>query len=194
MTEEPDGRRRRTERSKTAIAKALMEALRETGQPPTAEDIAVRAKVSRRSVFRLFEQMDDLYAEVIELIQAEVRARLDGPGLPGLPLPERITGFIGRLTALYEDVTPMRRHAERLRGKYPIIDARLLQDNKDLARYIEVLFGKNVKAKHRAELTSIVSALELALSWQAWDTLRTTQGLSAGKAREVIRRIVSALI
>ena len=191
--EDLDGRRRRTERSKTAIAKAVLDMVLETGEPPTAEAIAGRANVSRRSVFRLFEQMDDLYAEVIELTQAKALARLEAPGLAGLPLDQRVTGFVERLTTLYEDIAPMRRLAERLRSRHSVIDARLCQDARDLARYGNALFRSELKGEG-AERDATSQALALALSWQAWEALRATQGLSVKKSREVVQKILTALL
>lgn len=187
-----DGRRLRTERSRTAIAKAVMDIVRETGMSPTADDVAARANVSRRSVFRLFEQMDDLYAEVIVLTQAEARARLEAPGLLEAPVAERIKVFVERLTSLYEDVAPMRRLAERLRVQHAIIDNRLRQDTRDVSLYIKLIFGRELAGKTRAELETTLGAIELALSWHAWDALRSAQNLSVKKAREVIRTIVGA--
>lgn len=192
--QDTDGRRRRTERSKTAIAKAVMELVRETGVEPTADAVAERAQVSRRSVFRLFEQMDDLYVEVIVLAHAEVQSRLDTARLAKLALRERVAGCIERLADIYEDVLPMRRLAERLRAQHPVIDRRLRQDTSDLARYLTALFRTELAKHDRAARETIFSALELTVSWQAWDTLRTAQGLSAKKARAVLQATMFSLL
>ena len=59
-----DGRLRRSERSRELIADALYELLAEGDIEPSAQKVADRAGVGIRTVFRLFSDMDALYATV----------------------------------------------------------------------------------------------------------------------------------
>src|SRR5262249_1506333 len=76
-----DGRQRRSERSRGAIVQALFELTRAGELEPTAQQVAARARVGIRSVFRHFADMDSLYAElgaqvrasVMPLLRAEIR-------------------------------------------------------------------------------------------------------------------------
>jgi AcrR family transcriptional regulator len=56
----PDGRHARFERNKTEVVRALLSLIRERGVVPTVEVIARRAHVSRRSVFRFFDDRESL--------------------------------------------------------------------------------------------------------------------------------------
>lgn len=62
-----DGRRMRTERGRTAVVEALIELVNE-GQYPTVAQIAERAGVSERTVFRYFPDREAMYtAAAVEI-------------------------------------------------------------------------------------------------------------------------------
>ena len=58
----PDGRRLRSERSKQAIIDAMMDMISEGNLMPTARQVSERAGVGIRSVFRHFEDMENLFS------------------------------------------------------------------------------------------------------------------------------------
>lgn len=60
-----DGRHRRVEEGKSAVYQALVEHFDEGGQFPTIAQIAARAGISERTVFRYFESFDDLIAGMV---------------------------------------------------------------------------------------------------------------------------------
>jgi AcrR family transcriptional regulator len=55
-----DGRVRRSERSRAAIVQALFELIGEGVLLPTADEVADRAAIGIRTVFRQFKDMDTL--------------------------------------------------------------------------------------------------------------------------------------
>ncbi|MBT5683609.1 MAG: TetR family transcriptional regulator, partial [Gammaproteobacteria bacterium] len=59
-----DGRKLRSEDSKRRIVSAMLELVREGRMAPTAEEVAKRAEVGLRTVFRRFKDMESLYAEM----------------------------------------------------------------------------------------------------------------------------------
>ena len=60
-----DGRLLRSERSREQIVDALYELIGEGHMQPTAQQVAERSGVALRSVFRLFSDMDALYATTV---------------------------------------------------------------------------------------------------------------------------------
>ena len=75
-----DGRRRRGLDNRAKIVAALMEIVRSGEVAPGAEQVAARADVGLRTVFRHFQDMDSLYSEVSALMEREfhaVAARVD---------------------------------------------------------------------------------------------------------------------
>src|SRR5512136_2550534 len=73
-----DGRVRRSQRSGHAIVEALMELVGEGVREPTAQQVAARAKVGIRTVFRRFSDMESLFAEMDARLQAEALPLLLG--------------------------------------------------------------------------------------------------------------------
>src|SRR6187549_3462069 len=69
-----DGRRLRSERTRRLIIEAYMALVRETGQMPTAAQIAERAGYSVRSVFERFPDLTALRIAVTDYAIAEGRA------------------------------------------------------------------------------------------------------------------------
>ena len=70
----PDGRRQRGEDNRARIVSAMLEIIHAGDFSPGAEQVAARADVGLRTVFRHFKDMDSLYREMTETIEAELRA------------------------------------------------------------------------------------------------------------------------
>ena len=71
-----DGRRLRSVRSRGAIVNGLFELIGEGNLTPTTHQVAERANVGIRSVFRHFEDMEALYATLDERLTDELRPML----------------------------------------------------------------------------------------------------------------------
>ena len=97
-----DGRTLRRTRNRDAVIVAMLAIIREGNLRPGASEIADRAGVSHRSIFRYFEDLDDLVRTAID--HAFVEA---GP-LAGIPdigigtLDARITTFVDARLSLFE--------------------------------------------------------------------------------------------
>src|SRR4051794_18549457 len=63
---EVDGRRERARRSREAVVDAILALLREGTLRPGVAQIAARADVSERTVFRHFQDLEQLFAEAAE--------------------------------------------------------------------------------------------------------------------------------
>ena len=74
-----DGRRQRSERSRSQIIEAMFSLIREGEMSPSAARVAERAEVGLRTVFRHFEDMDSLYVEMAERISSEVMPKILAP-------------------------------------------------------------------------------------------------------------------
>ena len=62
-----DGRKSRTARSRLAICEACLDLVQEGVLQPSADEIAERAGLSRRSVFNHFADLAELYDAVVEV-------------------------------------------------------------------------------------------------------------------------------
>lgn len=184
---ELDGRVARSERSREAIVDAML-ALVGAGEPsPTAEQVAERARVGIRTVFRHFRDMDSLFATMNARIEARVAVRFATPPPRG-GLDERLRALVERRCRLYETIAPYKRAAALRR-----LDSPFLREN-------HVALVRRLRADLRAWLPEladapepVAEALELVTSFEAWDRLRSDQRLGPARAREVMARAALAL-
>ena len=102
-----DGRRQRSERSRTQIVDALFALIREGDMNPSAARVAERAAVGQRTVFRLFEDMDSLFGEMAEQIQAEIMPIVLAP-YTATDWKDRLGEMVRRRADVYERIFPVR--------------------------------------------------------------------------------------
>lgn len=183
-----DGRRRRSQDSRLRIVRAMLE-LVEAGDPaPGAEQVAARAGVGLRTVFRHFADMDSLYREMSAVIEAEVRAQIERP-FTATELGGRILELIDRRSSIYERIAPYRRAADALRHRSPFLAA-------DHARFVDA--ARNILRQELPQEFAgdrlTFEALDLVLSFESWSRLRQDQGLSLQRTQEVLQMLVLGVI
>jgi AcrR family transcriptional regulator len=184
-----DGRVLRSERSREAIAGALFELVGQGHPEPTAQQVAERAGVGIRTVFRLFSDMEALYATLDARLLAEVMPLLRDAPPEGADLGERATALVADRGALFERVTPYKRASNLKRGRSPF----LADQHRKLVRRLRArLLGWLPELRDAP--ADLVEALDQATSFEAWDRLRSDQHLSRPRARAAMERAVKALV
>jgi AcrR family transcriptional regulator len=182
-----DGRLRRSERSRQAIVGALFERIGEGVLQPTAQQVAERAGVGIRTVFRHFSEMDSLYAAMNARLEGDVRPALAGPRSGSLD--ERIAGLVRQRTQLFERIAPYKRAAnlQRWRSRFLQDRHRLLQRalHDDVRAWLPEIGGLPEDA---------AEAVDLVTSFEAWDRLRADRELSVQGAAAVMGRALRALL
>jgi AcrR family transcriptional regulator len=186
--EPADGRARRSDRSRRAIVEALFALVGEGVLLPTAQQVADRAGVGIRSVFRHFEDMDSLYAELGSRIRTAIAPLTEAP-LPGGSLEQRARELVRRRAALFERIAPYKRAADLQRWSSPF----LREGHRGIVRELRVALLRLLPELERAP-AELTEALDLAASFEAWDRLRSEQRLGPARARAATLRIVLALV
>jgi AcrR family transcriptional regulator len=103
-----DGRVRRGARNRERILEALFELVKGGVLLPTAEQVAERAGVGTRTVFRHFADMESLFAEMEARLEREVRPFLEEPPAAG-SLEERARALVQRRAGLFARIAPFER-------------------------------------------------------------------------------------
>jgi len=188
-----DGRSARAERTRAAVATALLALFQDGQLRPTAAEVAERAGVSLRSVFQHFEDMDSLYAAVAEAQMARL-----GHFIAQVPAKgsrhARIHAFVERRAELLETITPVRR-AALLQEPFSRVLAERLRWAHDMARQeIELTLAPELATVPTGERSDVVWALDVATNWSAWDTSRRMNGLSIEDSKRVMERMIVALM
>jgi len=189
-----DGRRIRSQRSRSAVARALLDLVRETRQMPTVDAVADRANVSRRSVFRLFADTNELIIAATQLQREEVFARFHSRDISGLPEPELITAVAQRLGRLWEYVSPVRDVARSMRAVKPVIDRMLREDEGTHRNYLNTVFTASLNQAAEADRELFLRSMVLASSWPTWIGMRRDQQLTVVEARRVMEHTLRSLL
>ena len=183
-----DGRRERSDASRRKIVEAMLELAREGEPAPSADAVAERAGVGRRTVFRLFKDMESLYREMHATMIARIE-HIRAMEIEGETWRERFACLVDRRVRLFEEIMPIeaaanvhRHQSEFLRNAHAA--------NSSMLRDI-MLFVLPKAAKADADL---VEALDAAMSIETWRRLRWQQGLSAKAARRVMERTANGLL
>ena len=187
-TEETDGRRRRSEDSRARIVAAMLELVHDGDISPGAEQVAARAQVGLRTVFRHFKDMESLYREGSQKIEAELRAVIATP-LTGADWRERINQLIQRRSVAFERIAPYKRAADVHRSESIVLQG----ENVRLIGFLRAVVRNEVPDEVAADPVTF-EALDLLLSYEVWSRLRQDQGLSPKKAATVVEEAVRRLL
>ncbi|HWC39443.1 MAG TPA: TetR/AcrR family transcriptional regulator [Acidimicrobiales bacterium] len=192
-TAELDGRALRSARSREAVVDAMLDLLDEGSLRPGAEEIAARAGVSVRTVFRHFEDLEQLFATATEHQSRRIGPLLLAPPSTGTR-SERVEGLVRDRANLYERIGPVRRAALRHEPFHRAVHEGLIQARRLLRRHLVASFAAELDGLQASDRATTVAALETATSFAAWDNLRVEQRLSVPQARSAVTATVVALL
>jgi AcrR family transcriptional regulator len=183
-----DGRLRRSVRSRQRILDAMLALVGEGELHPTGQQVADRAGVGLRTVFRHFEDMETLYSELRERIEKEVLPQMARRPVRGT-LEERLQAFARGRARLFERIAPYQRSERIHRWSSPVMQ----QSHADLLRdQREHLLGSLPEVE--ALPPALRQAVEVVTGFEFWDLLRTDQGLGVARAEETVRETLRALL
>ncbi len=180
-----DGRHRRGEDSRARIVAAMLELVHGGEVSPGAEQVAARADVGLRTVFRHFKDMDSLYREMSVVIEAEMKTIVERP-FTARDWRERVVELVGRRGAVFERIGPFKRASVVFRHRSRFLEA----DNARLVTALRDILAAQLPPKAAEKL----EILDLLLSFESWSRLRQEQGLSPGQAQETLETTIRTLI
>ncbi|MEE8556769.1 MAG: TetR family transcriptional regulator [Myxococcota bacterium] len=183
-----DGRRMRSARSRESIVHALFELVGEGRLQPTAQQVAERAGVDIRTVFRHFSDMDTLFVEMDQRLRDEVRPLLDDVPADGT-LEDRAAALVARRVEIFERITPYKRSANLQRRRSVFLQ----REHRDHVRMMRVDLMRWLPELSDAP-EDLVEALDQVTSFEAWDRLREEQRLATRRALSAMERSVVALV
>jgi AcrR family transcriptional regulator len=185
---EIDGRRLRSADSRARIVAAMLELIQAGDPSPGAEQVAFRADVGLRTVFRHFKDMDSLYREMSEVIETEVRTIAAQP----FQSPDwrgKLTELVDRRSRVFERIGPFKRAVDVHRHR----SAALAKDSTKLSLELRAILKREMPALVASDLL-LFENLDLLLSFEAWSRLRREQGLSVEDARAVLDAAIHKLV
>lgn len=181
-----DGRSLRGIRNRERIAESLFELIDEGILVPTAEQVANRAEVSTRSVFRHYEDMEGLFAEIAGRLREETVAAIE---VPVGDLDERVLTVVENRARMFERIARFKRSEATQRWRSPFLQ----EHHETLAAELREGLLRNLPelaatGPIRVELADVLT------SFEAWDRMRTLQGLGPGEAKAALLTALRRLL
>ncbi len=183
-----DGRRQRSDRSRRRIIEALFDLIGEGNMSPSAVDVAARAEVGLRTVFRHFEDMDSIYDEMTAELSEAVMPKIKAP-FQATAWREQLMESVEKRADIYEMVFPMKVCMSLRRFQSEFIKAQYEQDVALMRSSLKAILPKEIIANR-----PLFAALETTLAFTSWRRLRQDQSLSIENAKAAIRLILGGLI
>lgn len=187
-----DGRRARALENRRRATRAMLDLIRTSSDLPTAEAVADRAGLSRRTVFRLFEDLDAMRRAAADMLFAEVLERFPPPLTSGHQ-DRDVEALVSHRVSVYEHVMPVRRMAERLKWTVPGVRQDQARGRELERMHLASFLAPHLPADEHAR-REILDALQVATAWGAWATLRDDLGLGKDRAKAVMLRMVRGLV
>lgn len=153
---------------------------------PGSAQIAERAGLSPRSLFRYFDDIDDLTQAAIDRQLAAAQPLLDPGVTAAAPLPERISSLVAARVKLHEATTPGARAARACAHRNPVVDLQVRESRAFLRKQVRMLLP---------ELDpSLLPVTDALLSFETYDLMRADQRQSAAAVTKSLTDALTALL
>jgi AcrR family transcriptional regulator len=189
-----DGRQLRRQRNRESVVDALLELYRGGNLRPSTEEIAARSGLSPRSLFRYFDDADDLTRTAILRIERQAADLFPIDVEPSAELDTRARALVDQRFTLFDTVGSAAA-VSRLRSPFqPILADRLKRNRSLLRSQIESLFAPELTLMERREAGVVVAAADVLTSFESHQLLLRDQQLSAELAKETMSSALVALL
>ena len=190
-----DGRTARRDRNRLAVLDAVLELFEEGNLNPGVHEVADRSGVSLRSVYRYFEDLDDLITAAIDRHLERTRPLFDIDRIGEGPLAERINRFTERRLRLFDAMRVIYRASRVRAASDPDVQSGLMDTYQWLGEQTHKMFapelerldddGSRTDARHTIDLLSQFDSLE---------HLRHRCGLDRDETVDFLRRSLTTVL
>ncbi len=193
-TEEADGRRLRRQRNRQAAVEALLDLYDEGNLRPSTAEVAERAGLSPRSLFRYFDDVDDLARAAVEGQLQRAAPLVPLTVGPDAPLAVRVAALVEQRFRLFDTVAPAAT-VSRLRSPFqPVLATQLRRNRAYLRDQLRTLFAPELAALDAERADEVLAACDVAASFEAHQLLLHDQRLSPERARRAMARSLAAVL
>jgi AcrR family transcriptional regulator len=189
-----DGRHAWRERNRNAVVDALLDLYQEGIAAPSADDIASRSGVSRRSLFRYFDDMDELCRVAIDRQYNRVQHLFPIESFAEGSLDERLDALVSQRVRLFKAIAPVARIARSRAPLQPILQKQLRSDGARLRAQLERQFARELDLLDMTKRLRTLAAADVLTCFEAFDVLTSRQSLSLEEAAAVMRGGLASLL
>lgn len=189
-----DGRTLRRTRNRTAVIAALLEIIREGNLHPGASEIADRAGVSHRSIFRYFDDLDDLVRTAIDYAFAEAGPLADIPDIGEGSLSERIANFVDARVALFQHVDGTMQLARMRAPSIASIDEGIAQIAEQFRTQIAEHFAGELSSTVEADRPLMIDGVLVLTSYDSFTIHLRLLGSDVERIRAAWGTAIAAML
>jgi AcrR family transcriptional regulator len=191
---ELDGRRARRGRNREAVVDALLGLFREGELNPSVASVAERYGVSLRSVFRYFDDLDELGRIAIQRHLDSVGHLFELPNIGEGARADRIDQLVAQRIDLYERVAPVMR-AALIRAPFQAVISTALSRRREYLRdQVRQQFAPELATVSAAEAAVVLSGADVLTSFESMELLRVDHKLTTAKAAAAIKGSLDRLL
>jgi len=189
-----DGRHVRRDRNRDSVVVAMLDLFNEGNYAPSAEEIAERAGLSSRSLFRYFDDIDDLARAAIRHHIERVRPALELDVNHDAPFADRVAAFVDQRLRLFEAIGAIGLVA-RLRAPFQtLIAAELTVARSFLRNQIARLFTVELDAMPTDVGTSMLGTIDVIVSFEGYHLLLDDQQLTTAQIADAWTESLTRLL
>jgi AcrR family transcriptional regulator len=189
-----DGRAAIRDRNRDAVLDAVLDLFSEDNLSPGPDEVALRAGLSVRSVYRYFDDHDALSRAAIERQLERVGPLLLLPAIGEGALDDRIARFVEARLRLQAAAGPALR-ATRIRATFdPVVHDQFEADRTRLREQIERQFAPELSAMPAARARARLAAADALSSFESIDRYLVHLGLDTGEAGVQLADALHALL
>lgn len=189
-----DGRRLRRERNRAAVVDALL-ALYESGRlRPSSAQIAEQAGLSPRSLFRYFDDVDDLCRAAVARAHAQAASLLDMDVAADAPLAVRVEALVDQRLRLFETMAPAATVMRVESWFQPTLAAELARARSVLREQVRALFAGELATFPPGEAAGVLAAADVLCSFESYQLMRHDQRLAPSQVRSALGRSLARLL
>lgn len=190
-----DGRTARRDRNRMAVLDAVLELFEEGNLNPGVHEVADRSGVSLRSVYRYFEDLDELITAAIDRHLERTRPLFDIDRLGEGPLPERIHRFTERRLRLFDAMRVIYRASRVRAASDPQVQAGLMDTYQWLGEQTHDMFAPELAQVEEGEPRDDVRyTIDLLTQFDSLEHLRHRCGLDRDETVGYLRRSLTRVL
>jgi len=184
-----DGRRLRRQQNREAVIDALLASFREGNYQPSSNEIAARAGLSPRSLFRYFDDIDDLHRAATTRELRRARPLLELGIEADAPTGAKIRALVAGRVRLYDQTASSATAVRIAAHRYPALAGELAARRSFLRAQIASLFAPELARRDRG----LLAVLDVVCSFESYELLRIDQRLSRPKTEAALVAALTAL-
>ena len=194
MSAAEDGRHARRDRNRLAVVDAMLSLYAAGNLDPSSDEIAERAGLSPRSLFRYFEDLDDLVRVAISRQHERLlpTSALDVSSAGALS--DRVSRLVAQRVRLFDRIGSVG-IVSRVRAPFqPLIASELALSRSFLRRQIEQLFAPEMAQRGAAGAASAIATIDVLTSFESLHLMRGDQQLSGAQIEAALADAITKIL